>query len=242
MLTARQKALLNAIISEFIDTAQAVGSIDLPDKYELDVSPATIRNEMARLMQMGYLDKPHASSGRIPTTMAFRLFLDDLMNEVVQVEYKKQVALEEEMFQKRYNLDQLVLTAVRTLNEITDNTAIALIDDKIYHVGLKQLLKDPEFQDLNKLRRVLSIVEDYAELANIFSRNTNTGQVQILIGDELGYEDLTDCAFVFSKIPTYSGRTGYLAIIGPNRLDYRKTIPALKYISDKIQSMLNNWK
>lgn len=84
MLTARQRLLLKLIVEEFINTAQAVGSLSISDKYGLDVSPATIRNEMAHLADLGLVDKNHASSGRVPTASAIKWFRDEmLMNTMI---------------------------------------------------------------------------------------------------------------------------------------------------------------
>ena len=80
-LTDRQKALLKAIIEEYIEDAEPVGSEVIERKYNLGVSPATIRNEMVVLTKEGYLKQPHTSAGRIPTSMGFRLFIQELMKE-----------------------------------------------------------------------------------------------------------------------------------------------------------------
>lgn len=242
MLTARQRELLNAIINEFIETANAVGSIDLPEKYELDISSATIRNEMARLVDLGYLQKPHASSGRIPTTLAFRYFIQEIDEDVDSIDIRKQVALSEDFFQKRYNTDQLLISAVKVLNELTHNAAVAVLDDRIYHAGLPSLLDNPEFQNLNNLKQVLSVLEDYSDLMEIFSRfEGHKDSIKVLIGDEIGLNAFDKCAFAFADIPSAHGNKGYVAVLGPNRMDYRKVIPSLEYVSDRIKQMLSNW-
>ncbi|BCX14135.1 MAG: hypothetical protein KatS3mg085_667 [Candidatus Dojkabacteria bacterium] len=74
-ITERQQELLIAIIREFIDTGSAVGSLSLQEKLKLNVSPATIRNEMAELVKKGYLYMKHSSGGRIPTTKAWRFYI-----------------------------------------------------------------------------------------------------------------------------------------------------------------------
>ena len=77
MLTVRQDNLLRAIISEYVKTAEPVGSQVLVEKYKLDVSSATVRNEMLELDELGYLEQPHTSAGRIPTEAGYRYFLDN---------------------------------------------------------------------------------------------------------------------------------------------------------------------
>jgi heat-inducible transcriptional repressor len=80
-LTERQKTLLLAIIRDYIDAAQPVGSKRLVDRYQLDLSSATIRNEMATLTDLGYLRQPHTSAGRVPTEEGYRYFVSAMMNQ-----------------------------------------------------------------------------------------------------------------------------------------------------------------
>lgn len=242
MITARQKMLLEAIINEFVETAQAVGSIDLPQKYDMRVSPATIRNEMATLVDMGYLAKPHASSGRIPTTLAFKYFLHDILEQLDELDVRDSAILSEDLFQKRYNQDQLILSAVRALAQLTGNASVALIDDRIYHYGLNNLVDNPEYRDLNTLKRILALLEDYAEISSIFRRNRSDQKVQVLIGDDFENDALKNSALVFTDIPIYGGSAGVISVFGPNRMRFNKVIPALRYISSEIANALHDWR
>lgn len=78
-LTERSRRILQAVVTEFIETGEPVGSRTLSKKYGLEVSPATIRNAMADLEEAGFLYQPHTSAGRLPTEKAFRLYVDSLM-------------------------------------------------------------------------------------------------------------------------------------------------------------------
>lgn len=81
MLTERRQQLLQMIVEEYIDTAQPVGSGSIVGKYALKISPATVRNEMARLEEEGYIVQPHTSAGRIPTDIGYRYYVETLMRE-----------------------------------------------------------------------------------------------------------------------------------------------------------------
>ncbi len=242
MITARQKRLLEAIIKEFIETAEAVGSIDLPEKYGLDVSPATIRNEMATLVSLGYLNKTHASSGRIPTTRAFKYFLQEILDQLQELDVREQAHFNEDMFQKRYNIDQLMISAVRALSSITHNPSIALVNDRIYHIGLDMLLNNPEYRDYTKLQHILAMLDDYANLVHIFKSHKSEQDIKVLIGEDLRHPALYDSAIVFANIPSFHKSSGYIAILGPNRMQYEKVIPAIRYVSNKISNLLKDWK
>lgn len=88
-LTERKLKILQAIISDYVKTAEPVGSRTLSKKYDLGISPATIRNEMADLEEMGYLTHPHTSAGRVPSDMAYRLYVNALMEKKNLAERKK---------------------------------------------------------------------------------------------------------------------------------------------------------
>ena len=79
-LTERKLNILKAIVKDYIETAEAVGSRTISKKYNLGVSAATIRNEMADLEELGYLIQPHTSSGRVPSEKGYKLYVDSLMN------------------------------------------------------------------------------------------------------------------------------------------------------------------
>jgi len=80
-LTERQKTLLLLIIRDYIESAQPIGSKRLAEHYKINFSPATIRNEMAALTEMGYLRQPHTSAGRVPTEEGYRLFVSEMMHQ-----------------------------------------------------------------------------------------------------------------------------------------------------------------
>ena len=77
----RKKQILQAIIEEYIQTAEPVSSNAIVQKYNLNYSSATVRNEMAALEKEGFLDKPHTSAGRVPSAKGYRLYVDELLKE-----------------------------------------------------------------------------------------------------------------------------------------------------------------
>ena len=81
LLNDRKKRILQAIVDEYVDTAEPVSSGSIAEKYGIDYSSATIRNEMSELEKSGYLEKTHTSSGRIPSVKGYRLYVDELLKE-----------------------------------------------------------------------------------------------------------------------------------------------------------------
>lgn len=240
-MTTRQKQLLAAIIEEFIETANAVGSVSLNDKYHFNVSPATIRNEMAALVKQGYLDKPHTSAGRVPTTRGLRYFLEELMQDLEEIDVLTRQQVRQRFHHARFNKEDLVREALQTLTSISHNPAIALIGNEVYYAGLAAMLDIPEFQELAQLRSLMCVLEDYAKLSNVFNSHRHPQEVQVLIGDETELADFENYAVIFSELRLHGDQQGYIAVIGPNRMHYDKIIPAVKYIADTISSVVSGW-
>ena len=125
MLDERKKRILQAIIDEYISTAEPVSSGALVQKYELDCSSATIRNEMAELEKSGYLDKPHTSSGRVPSAQGYRLYVDELLKEDdISLEEIKYI---QSKLETRVNeIEELIKIATNTLSEVTHYTSVSV--------------------------------------------------------------------------------------------------------------------
>lgn len=240
-MTPRQKLLLRAIIEEFMDTAEAVGSLNIPDKYAIKASPATIRNEMAKLVTEGFLAKPHSSSGRIPTTSGLKYYLQELIEELDDLDYHYEAELREILYQNRFDKKELIGKGVNFLAELTGNVAIAIIDNHIFYSGLPQMLNIPEFQDLKNIQTLLSIIENYSQLSNLFETYRNEKNIKVLIGEETGLANFDKCAVIFTEIKLYGNDEGYLSIIGPNRMRYPTVIPALRIIANNIEDVVKGW-
>ena len=124
-LDDRKKRILQAIVNEYIDTIEPVSSSSLIQKYGLDCSSATVRNEMAELEKIGYLEKTHTSSGRVPSNKGYRFYVDKLLND-------KDLNLEEIKYinsrlqNKVDQMEELTRIATNTISEVTHYTTVAI--------------------------------------------------------------------------------------------------------------------
>jgi len=238
-LTERQKKLLLFIIKEFINTAEAVGSISLQNKYDLKVSPATIRNEMSELALMGYLFQKHNSSGRIPTTKGWRFFIDELENTgLKEPDSGTKKLIKDELSKFSYNSEEIIKRAINFLSNLSENATIALLGKEIYYSGLSSIVRIPEFREMESLERILHLLEDYATLSELLNRGDLDEEVNILVGEETEKSDFKDYAVIFSEIKINGNQKGYIAVIGPNRMKYNQVIPSIKYITDTIRQIM----
>lgn len=138
-LTERKLKILQAIISDYVKTAEPVGSRTISKKYDLGISPATVRNEMADLEEMGYLTHPHTSAGRVPSDMAYRLYVNALM-EKKELSREEKNVISERLKSNVNEFEKTIEHAASLLSEITNLTSFALTptkdDDSLKFINL----------------------------------------------------------------------------------------------------------
>ncbi|MCQ2567557.1 MAG: heat-inducible transcriptional repressor HrcA [Mogibacterium sp.] len=124
-LSERQLQILQAIISDYVENAEPVGSRSIAKKYDLGVSPATIRNEMSDLEEMGYLTHPHTSAGRVPSDKAYRLYVNDLMKKK-NLSARDKRLINDRLSASRDEFDATIRHAAELLSEITHLASFAM--------------------------------------------------------------------------------------------------------------------
>jgi heat-inducible transcriptional repressor len=336
-LTERQKTLLLVIVRDYIDAAQPVGSKRLVDRYRLDLSSATIRNEMAVLTDMGYLRQPHTSAGRVPTEEGYRYFVSAMVNQAelpasveqtISLQFQearpevdqwmhlaasilarqsrgasmvtapradksqyqhvelistqgRQILMvlvlvggevsqqlltlaepvsQERLSQTASRLNQTL--AGRSLDEVaaTKSRQDALEQDiltiilgemrrtsqdlsgEIYTDGLTNMLAEPEFSESDGVRRALQLLEQRTSLQALLARTTShstVGGLQVLIGDEGGADELSECSMVLARYGVPGLATGTLGVLGPMRMPYTRTIPTVRFVAGLLSDLVH---
>lgn len=227
-LTDRQKQLLKAIIELYVKSGEPISSDAIEKNCSLGVSPATIRNEMVRLTDLGFLKQPHTSAGRVPTALGFRLYISELMQEK-QLSVVDEVSIRQQVLDARAEFDGMVQAATRALARKCGTLALAISGDNVYYTGAANILDLPEFYDIDVTRFVLSMFDEYSVLQKIIEMAQGAEALHIIFGEETEFEYLTSTSFAFLnfEIGTHQGVIG---VIGPNRLNFPVVIPYLKYI------------
>lgn len=141
MSEERRLAVLRAIVEDYVQTREPVGSKALVDRHSLGVSPATIRNDMAVLEEEGYIAQPHTSAGRVPTDKGYRLFVDRLSGvKPLSVAEKKAI---QTLLDSAVDLDDVVDRTVRLLSQLTRQVAVvqypSLTRSTVRHIELVPL-------------------------------------------------------------------------------------------------------
>jgi heat-inducible transcriptional repressor len=181
VLDDRKLAVLRAIVEDFVSTNEPVGSKSLVDRHNLDVSPATIRNDMAVLEEQGFIVQPHTSAGRIPTDQGYRLFVDRLSG-IKPLSLAERRAIET-FLAGAYDLDDVVMRTVRLLAQLTRQVAVVQ-----YPSLTKSAVRHIELVPLTDRRLLLVLI-------------TNTGRVEqrtVELPGPIGEESITQLRAVLN--------------------------------------------
>ncbi len=335
MLTPRRIEIFKAIVDEFIKTAEPVGSKALQIKYSLPYSSATIRNDMQILEEMGYLEKTHTSSGRIPSTKGYRFYCENLLDDA-KIDKRMEVAIKDAFEMTNMNIEEAVRQSCQILSEMTNMTAGAIgpdsstqclehirlfpldsrsavcifitntghtetknfrfkediplsdiescteilnnrlrgvpvselpermnelkpvlsqtvrrhdllftafvkafvkfASDNVYFSGKDRMLYQPEFEDIAKLKKLMSMFEDSTVWKRI-QTSDNAVAVRTKKGAELTWYG--DLAVVRSKFRVNDNESGELMVVGPSRMDYEMVVSMLEYAAKMIEKMYN---
>lgn len=238
-LTPRQVSILKAVIEEYISSAEPVGSETLEKKYNLGVSPATIRNEMVRLTDMRLLTQPHTSAGRSPTPEALKFYVDNLM-KTKDLSVSEEMSVKEKIWDYRQEVDKLLREATRTLAHKTRALAITVTKDgDIYYAGAANILDMPEFYDYELTHALFEALEKFEFWWNLLEKRAGT--LDILIGEDIGGRGLlSQCSFVYTKFTT-PHVSGAIGVVGPSRINYPAVVPVVRYMGNLITDLAGSW-
>lgn len=340
-LTARQKEILTRVIESHITTSLPVGSRALAGRYDLSLSPASLRHEMGILEELGYLTHPHTSAGRLPTDRGYRFYVRDVVKEepipeavldFIAAEMKGKIenleglmerasrvlsAMAQEavllmspqlrrLYLKELNLVPLDPTrvlavwcttsgvvqnclvemgtpisadeAVRIRNFIKEEFAGEAVDSleeallvkmkscrdslrwvyertleiirrslpywevsRLFVEGSRYILSQPEFQDLRKLERLMTALEEKSGLFNLLKHQPLEAGVHVAIGEEELSKDIWDCALVSAPYLWHGRWVGTLGILGPRRMPYGRMMGLAHQMSEEISQALDQW-
>jgi len=217
----RKQKILQAIIQQFINTAEPVGSKTIVISYKLSVSPATIRNDMVELEKQGLIIQPHTSAGRVPTSAGYRMYVNELAD---YPKAKKLAHTNLLKIREQYKLNKTrekIYEAVKLLSQATLNVSFATIPgSRTFYLGISNILKQPEFaDDPKRASQVVEVLEEGAHFAKTLEKLDLDESAKIFIGEENLLKQIDSCGLIIS---TYEieGHSGYIGILGPCRMPY----------------------
>lgn len=220
----RKELILKTIIKEHIKTAQPVGSEGLVDKYNLDISAATVRNEMMELEEAGFIAQPHTSAGRIPTEKAYNFYLETLSE-------KKLSETEARIFEKILEEKEEInfKQAAKAMAKLSDNAVFwAFHKQNLYYTGISNLLRQPEFSETGLMYDISEVIDRVDEIIGDIFNELKTGP-QILIGSKNPFGAY--CGTVITKY-RLGDNVGLVGILGPLRMNYEKNLALIKFLNN----------
>ncbi len=237
-MTERQVAILAAIIEQYAEVASPVGSITLAKLF--GVSSATIRSEMARLEEMGFITQPHTSAGRIPTDKGYRFYVNTLTEAEAQTPPqldRSARAIEARVSTHSDRADRAIRSAVDSLVDLTQNLGLATIGDELYLSGMGHLFSQPEFMQGNhvKVQAVARLLDNLEPWLREAAPNE---PLNVFIGSENPIGKSSGATLIISRFRSPYSDKSYIGVLGPTRQSYGRVMRLVRQTGAMLEEVL----
>lgn len=232
-MTERRFKILVAVIEQYAETPVPVGSVTLAKLF--NVSSATIRSEMAKLEEDGYLEQPHTSAGRIPTDKGYRLYVNKLNESSFKSPINRSARVIDVRVRNAGEPRQTIRSAVKSLVELTDNVGLATLGNSLYVYGLANLFDRPELTQMESAREVAALIDNLEPWLLETSPNQ---PLSVYIGQENPVGKGSDCSLVISRFRSPYSNNSYIGVLGPTRQDYKSVMNLVGYTGKLLESVL----
>lgn len=334
-MTDRQLQVLRYLVEEYVDSGKPVGSRTLIENFPLDVSSATVRNEMASLERAGYVEHPHRSAGRVPTDLGFRHYVERYAVQS-RLSPSEQIMISHQFRQAENQLEGWLQMAASTLAEVAGNLSLVtsprnrnarlrhfellslqprigllilvtqdssvtqslihleeevsqgtlsevsrVLNDKtqnfnaseiyqqmeqhsglerfvleqlydtltandrgqraeVWHEGIEYMVQQPEFSAGPEINQIFGLIRGGALLSLLLPQVKQSSEVQIFIGRENRADELQSYGVVLASYGVDHEVTGLLAIVGPRRMEYERSISSVRYVSELMSDLMSD--
>ncbi|MDO8600000.1 MAG: hypothetical protein Q7R73_00045 [bacterium] len=231
MVNTRQKSILEAVIREFVQTAEPVSSRCLVDKYHFPFSPATVRNDFLVLDEGGYLEQPHTSAGRIPTDRGYRFFVDAYLRDVRGVRKPQN---DFTALRKARDAEQFLRIAAKQIAALSDGLVFASFPESelFFASGLARVFDEPEFDDLSLRTRFAELVDELDTIMEKIFAPSDFTTPRAFIGNENPIKEARAYSMIVASFETPYREESIVSIIGPKRMDYSRNISLLRELQE----------
>jgi len=228
IISPRQGRILEKVVEEHINSARPVSSKLIEEKYDFSVCPATIRNDMQRLTDWGFLFQPHTSAGRVPTDKGYRFFVDHLLEG--EILGSKDALKISEILQQEEDIFKFAARLSRFLAETSSNLAtIHLFDrDFFWKEGWEEVLREPEFGEKDFIVSFTKLLKKFEqEIKNM----EMSSEIRIYIGQENPFLKTKDFSIISTRCSFPKKVSGIVSLLGPKRMTYGKNIRLINSLS-----------
>jgi heat-inducible transcriptional repressor len=241
-LTERQEKILNIAVREYVNTAEPVSSQELFKKHNFGVSPATIRTEMQKLTDKGFLSQPHTSAGRVPTDKGYRFFVNNLLNKEKPLSAAQEKKSGNELVlagwggKETDDTFKFIQSLTRHLAEQTRALALNYVEneDIFWKEGWEEVLREPEFEERGNIIDFTKLLENLEQHIENIKKEPG---LSVYIGGENPYPKAKNFTVISSHYHLPNGEKGVISIIGPKRMEYDKNINLI----NSLMKLLDNF-
>lgn len=243
-LTQRQGEILERIVKTYIKSAEPVSSKFLEKKYAFGICPASIRIEMQKLTDKGYIFQPHTSAGRIPTDKGYRFFVDSLLKKEDSLEESLDAQIKEYLEEKITNSIKFIQLITRGLALISSNLALGYLSNEkiIWKDGWDKIVKEPEFAEKKNIDDFIKMIgffeKEIAKLEDDLKNKIDdeegkkacrqiSSSIKVYIGKENPFPKAKEFSIIVTDYRLSYKEKGILALFGPKRMNYDKNIGSL---------------
>ena len=236
-MTERQRAILAAIIEQYAEIAAPVGSVTLAKLF--GVSSATIRSEMAKLEDMGLIEAPHTSAGRVPTDKGYRMYVNGItdaqMTELPSGVDRSARTIEAPVTPHIDTADRAIRSAVDSLVELTGNLGFATIGSELYMNGIGTLFSQPEFVEGRHVQAIAKLLDNIEPWLREAAPNQ---PLNVFIGSENPIGKSSGATLIISKFRSPFSDKSYIGVIGPTRQNYARTMQLVRKTGSLLEEIL----
>lgn len=237
-MTDRQLQILIAIIEQYAEVAVPVGSVTLAKLF--NVSSATVRSEMARLEELGFIMQPHTSAGRIPTDQGYRFYVNTLTEAEPDTETLPRLsrgvrAIEARVQTHGDRADRAIRSAVDSLVDLTQNLGLATIGDELYMNGIGNLFSQPEFMQGNHVQAVARLLDNLEPWLREAAPNE---PLNVFIGSENPIGKTSGVTLIVSRFRSPYSDNSYIGVLGPTRQSYARVMRLVRHAGAMLEEVL----
>lgn len=225
MISERQKAILLAVVGEYIKHAQPVGSRLVFEKYDFDISPATFRKEFSDLEEAGFLYQPHTSAGRVPTDKGYRFFVNHILEKRAK-ERKQVLNFFEDFSEMKRKHDEIFAEMTKRLSQLTNSVVLSGYTNSkmFFKAGIHEVLSQPELADSALRNNFGDIIDSFEDELKSYMKFLPDDRALVLIGKENPVIKARNFSMIVSKCKIAPDTEGIVVLLGPRRMDYERNL------------------